>query len=61
MRKKRDFSLERKGREMNPDILARILRKTTVEKDASEAYEKLTGEKIPELKGENNELHMFNR
>lgn len=61
MREKRDFSLERKGRELTPDTLAKILREITAEKDASEAYEKLTGEKIPEFKGENNDLHMFNR
>ena len=54
MREKRDFRLERKGRELTPDTLAKILRNTTVEKDASEVYKRLTGKKIPELKGKNN-------
>jgi len=48
MKEKRDFSLRRRAKPLTPEQLARILRGTTTEKDAGEAYESLTGEKIPD-------------
>lgn len=47
MKKERDFSLKRKGRELTPETLARILGNTAIPKDAKEIYEKLIGEKWP--------------
>jgi len=51
MREKRDLRLkprEEGTRELTPEILIGILRKTTNEKDAVETYKRLTGEKPPE-------------
>ena len=48
MKEHRDFNLRRKARPLSSECLARILRETTIEKDAAETYERLTGEKIPE-------------
>lgn len=47
MKEKRDFSLKRKGRELTPETLARILGNTATPKDAKETYEQITGEKWP--------------
>ena len=52
MKEKRDFSLRRRAKPLTPEQLARILRGTTTEKDAEEAYERLTGEKIPDREDE---------
>lgn len=54
MKEKRDFSLKRKGRELTPETLARILGNTAIPKDAKETYERLTGEKWP---GDEEEEH----
>ena len=52
MKEHRDFRLRRKVKPLTPERLARILRETTIEKDAAETYERLTGEKIPESQKE---------
>ena len=48
MKEHRDFNLRRKARPLSSECLARILRETTVEKDAAETFERPTGKKIPE-------------
>jgi hypothetical protein len=48
MRERHDFGSRRNRKPLSPKALARILRQTTVERDAAETYEKLTGEKIPD-------------
>lgn len=48
MKEHRDFNLRVKSKPLSEECLARILRETTVERDAAETYERLTGEKIPE-------------
>ena len=48
MKEHRDFNLRRKARPLSSECLARILRETTIEKDATETFERLTGEKISE-------------
>ena len=48
MKEHRDFNLRRKARPLSSECLARILRETTVERDAAETFERLTGKKIPE-------------
>ena len=48
MRERHDFGRRRNRKPLSPKALARILRQTTVERDAAETYEKLTGEKIPD-------------
>lgn len=61
MKEKRDFSLKRKGRELTPETLSRILGNTATHKDAKETYEKLTGEKWPGDDEEESEYLKFNR
>lgn len=48
MKEHRDFNLRRKAKPLSEECLARILRETTVERDAAETFERLTGKKIPE-------------
>ena len=48
MKEHRDFRLRRKVKPLTPEQLARILRETTIERDAAETFERLTGKKIPE-------------
>ena len=48
MKEHRDFNLRRKARPLSSECLARILRETTIERDAAETFERLTGKKIPE-------------
>ena len=48
MREKRDFRLRRNEKSLDSEKLAHILRNVTVEKDAAETFERLTGEKIPD-------------
>lgn len=48
---------ERKsGKPLTPETLARILRGVTVEEDAAETYERLTGKKIPERGEQDDEV-----
>lgn len=49
MREKHDFRFQRDRKPLTPEKLAHILRQVTVESDAAETYEKLTGEKIPDV------------
>lgn len=48
MRELKDWRERRSGKPLTPETLARILRGVTVEEDAAETYERLTGKKIPE-------------
>lgn len=48
MRELSDWRERRSGKPLTPETLARILRGVTVEEDAAETYERLTGKKIPE-------------
>lgn len=54
MRELKDWRERRSGKPLTPEILARILRGVTVEEDAAETYERLTGKKIPK-RGEQDE------
>lgn len=47
MRELSDWRERRSGKPLTPETLARILRGVTVEEDAAETYERLTGKKIP--------------
>lgn len=49
MKKEKREWRKRRQRSLTPETLARILRQTTVEEDAAEVYERLTGEKIPDV------------
>ena len=48
MKEHRDFNSRRKAKPLSEECLARILRETTVERDAAETFERLTNKKIPE-------------
>lgn len=48
MREKHKFGQRQKRKPLTREKLAHILRQTTIESDAAETYERLTGEKIPE-------------
>lgn len=49
----RDFRLkERRENELDPEVLARILRQTAGEEEAAKVYAEWTGEQIPDEDGE---------
>lgn len=56
MKEKHTFGQRQKRKPLTRERLAYILRQTTVENDAAETYEMLTGEKIPEKERRTDEL-----
>lgn len=52
MREKRDFKLRRKGKDLSPDRLMKILRQVDVRERADETYKRLTGLNPPPEDGE---------